>query len=230
MTESRRHSLKVTILVVVALISAAWYFNLGSLAEKFFLEIQALGTLGVLLFIVVYAVACVLIMPVTLLSLAAGATYGLSSGFIYVTIGANLGAAAAFLLGRYFVRKTVQEKLDKYPRFSALDRAIAERGWQIVLLCRLSPVFPFNMLNYFFGLSQVRFKHYVIATLVGMLPSSFLFLYIGSLAGDINRADSDVVTFSLRILGLLATLAATLYIAGIARRSIEIHSSVRRDK
>ncbi len=211
---------RLLLLLLLTAIGIAWYFNLGAIAEEAFTAFHSLGYPGVVLFIVTYVLATILLVPVSLLSLAAGAMYGLWAGFLYVSIAANLGAASAFLLGRYLARGKVQSALRRYPRFSALDRAIGDNGWQLVALCRLSPVFPFNALNYLFSITPVRFSHYAIATLFGMLPGTFLYLYIGSLAGDIAGNTTDGANLLMQGLGVLSTLAVTIYLARIAQRSI----------
>ena len=133
-----------------------------------------------------YVVATVAFIPGSVLTLAAGAIFGLGQGVIYVMIGATTGASLAFLLARFVAREAIAQRVAGNPRFAAIDRAVGREGFKIVVLLRLSPVFPFNMLNYGLGLTNVRFTDYVAAS-IGMLPGSLLYTYSGFVAGDIVR-------------------------------------------
>src|SRR5262249_36543250 len=145
---------------------------------------NGLGAWGPIVFIVGYAVATVAFVPGSVLTLAAGAIFGLAPGVVYVFIAAVLGSTAAFLVSRYVARQVIERRLKDNPRFAAIDRAVGAQGRKIVFLLRLSPVFPFNLLNYALGLTQVRFADYLIAS-IGMLPGTLLFVYYGKLAGDV---------------------------------------------
>jgi uncharacterized membrane protein YdjX (TVP38/TMEM64 family) len=159
------------------------------------------------------------------MTLGAGFLFGLPFGFAVVSAASTLGAALAFLVGRYFLRGWVEQRLDNVPRFAALDRAIGERGWLIVLLTRLSPVFPFNLLNYALGLTGVRFTSYVVASWIGMMPGTLLYVYLGSvgqdlaslLAGDLPSSDA---TGWLFYGGLVATVVLTVMVTRIATRAL----------
>ena len=141
-----------------------------------------------------------------------------------------VGASCAFLVGRFFVRDWVEGKLVNMPRFNALDRAVGEKGWLIVLLTRLSPAFPFNLLNYALGITQVRFTHYVLASWVGMIPGTVLYVYFGSVALDIaelfsgNLPESDASVW-LFYGGLTATLVLTVVVTRFATRALNAELS-----
>ncbi len=187
--------------------------------------IQSLGAGGGLAFIALYVVATIAFLPGSILTVGAGAVFGLWLGTAYVFIGATLGAIAAFLIGRYGARGWVSQKIAGNSTFAAIDQAVAQGGFKIVLLTRLSPIFPFNLLNYALGLTGVSLRDYILGA-IGMLPGTLLYVYIGSLAGDLARlgnappAPQPQLTWALRIIGLLATLAITVYLTRIARQAL----------
>jgi uncharacterized membrane protein YdjX (TVP38/TMEM64 family) len=120
--------------------------------------VRGAGWLGVAGFVVIYVLACVLFLPGSILTLGAGFAYGVALGTPIVWVSANLGAALAFVLGRTVAREAIAARVAAKPSFAAIDRAVGRQGLKIVLLTRLSPVFPFNLLNYAFGLTQVSFR------------------------------------------------------------------------
>jgi uncharacterized membrane protein YdjX (TVP38/TMEM64 family) len=145
---------------------------------------------------------------------------------IYVSVAATLGATLAFLIGRYFARQWVAARLANYPKFKAVDEAAAREGWKIVALTRLSPVFPFNLLNYAFGLTNVGVRDYVLASWAGTLPGTILYVYLGSLAGDLSRVATggtqrSAAEWALYAIGLLATIAVTVYVTRICNRALK---------
>src|SRR5262249_61840093 len=130
--------------------------------------------------------ATVFAVPGSLITLGAGAAFGLIRGTLAVSAGSTLGAAAAFLLGRTLARGWVEHKVANKPRFRALDQAIGAEGFKIVLLLRLSPVFPFNVLNYALGLTRVSFRSYLVASWIGMLPGTVMYVYLGAALGSLT--------------------------------------------
>lgn len=185
-------------------------------------RIEQMGAAGPLLFIGLYVVACVLFIPGSALTLGAGAIFGVVKGSIVVSIASTLGATAAFLVGRYLARDWVARKIDRNEKFKAIDQAVAREGWKIVGLTRLSPVFPFTLLNYAYGLTRVSLRDYVLASWIGMLPGTIMYVYLGSLARlgiEANRAGGAQT--ALKLAGLAATIAVTVYITRIARRALE---------
>jgi uncharacterized membrane protein YdjX (TVP38/TMEM64 family) len=181
--------------------------------------LEGLGPAGYLAFILLYIVLTVLAGPAWLITLAAGLVYGLAKGTVLVSIGSILGASAAFLIGRYLAREAIARKVADKPKFRSIDAAVAERGFFIVLLTRLSPVFPFTLLNYAYGLTGVRFWRYFFASWIGMLPGTFMYVYLGSLGNTVS-AGADTGKLILRIAGFIATAAVTVYITRIARKAI----------
>ncbi|MFH7241698.1 MAG: TVP38/TMEM64 family protein [Spirulina sp.] len=188
--------------------------------------IDGLGVVGGLAFIAIYIVATVAFLPGSILTLGAGVVFGVGLGSIYVFVGATLGAIAAFLVGRYLARDWVSRKIEGNASFSAIDQAVAEEGFKIVLLTRLSPVFPFNLLNYAFGLTGVSLRNYALGS-VGMIPGTILYVYIGSLAGDLARLGTEspstnpAAQWAIRIIGFAATVAVTVYVTRVARQALD---------
>jgi uncharacterized membrane protein YdjX (TVP38/TMEM64 family) len=188
--------------------------------------IDSLGTVGSIAFILLYIIATVAFLPGSILTLGAGVVFGLVLGSCYVFIGATLGATAAFLVGRYLARGWVVKKIESNQKFRAIDQAVGREGLKIVLLTRLSPVFPFNLLNYAYGVTGVSLKDYVIGS-VGMIPGTIMYVYIGSLAGNLATIGTDVqpanpnLQWTIRLVGFIATVAVTLYVTKLARKALE---------
>lgn len=209
---------------VVSIYVVSRYDLQGPLKEALIWTRDA-GSLGTLIFVGVYVLAAVLLVPVSLLSSGAGAIYGLGPGFLIVILAATLGAACAFLLGRYLVRDWVRVKVRDNPNFRAIDDAVAREGWKIVGLTRLSPVFPYNLLNYVFGLTKITLGDFVSASLIGMLPGTLMYVYLGALVGDLAGLNDSVqphsrLEFSLYCLGLISTVTVTIFVARIARKAL----------
>jgi len=174
---------------------------------------------------VLYIAATVLGAPGLLLTLAAGFLFGVVWGTVVVSVGSVLGATAAFLIGRFVARDWVAGRIGGSHRFRAIDGAVGRNGFKIVLLTRLSPVFPFNVLNYLFGLTDVRLRDYVLASWIGMLPATVLYVYFGTtiqnvaalISGEFEGGAGRVALLSG---GLAATVLVALLIARVARRAI----------
>jgi uncharacterized membrane protein YdjX (TVP38/TMEM64 family) len=211
--------------VVILLVIASLRFDLHLILREALASISGLGPAGPVLFVVLYIMACVLLLPGSILTLGAGAVFGVVKGSIAVSIGATLGATCALLVGRYLARDWVAKRISGNPKFRSIDDAVAREGWKIVLLTRLSPIFPFNLLNYAFGLTRVRIRHYFFASWLGMIPGTVMYVYIGSLAGDLASLGAGGHTrtsweWILYGIGLLATIAVTLFVTRLARRAL----------
>ena len=172
-----------------------------------------------------YILACVFAIPGFILTLGAGILFGLALGFVIVSISSTLGASASFLIGRYLARDWVAIKMEANPKFKVLDKAVAKEGWKIVGLARLSPVFPFNVLNYAFGLTNVRLRDFVLASWIGMFPGTVLYVSIGSAAKNLSdiaagRSEGGIGQKVLFGVGLLATLVVTIVLARIAKKAL----------
>mgnify|MGYP000104496962 CR=1 FL=1 len=183
--------------------------------------VDQLGPTGPAIFILLYIAACVFFIPGSALTLGAGAIFGVVKGALFVSVGSTLGATAAFLVGRYVARNWVARKIAKNEKFAAIDKAVGEEGWKIVGLTRLSPVFPFTLLNYAYGLTKVSLRDYVLASWIGMMPGTVMYVYLGSLARlGVEAQAATKAQLMLKIVGLLATVVVTIYVTKIARRAL----------
>jgi len=213
------------ILIHSSIIVALSFSSVQESSQNFLRSIQDFGSASAIVFIGVYLLLTVLLIPGTVLTLSSGAIFGVVYGSLYTFIGATLGAIAAFLIGRYFVRDWVAKKIESNSKFKAIDAAVAKEGLKIVLLTRLSPAFPFVLLNYAFGVIKVSLQDYIVGC-VGMIPGTILYVYIGSLAGNLATIDASAPStqaaqWTLRIVGLIATIAVTIYVTRIARNALD---------
>jgi len=197
----------------------------GAYIQPFAQWVDGLGVWGPAIFVLGYVIAVVAFVPASLLTLGAGAIFGIVHGVIYVFVAATIGSCLAFLVSRYLARSAVEKKLEGMPKFSAIDRAVEAEGLKIVFLLRLTPAVPFNLLNYALGLTRVRFADYGIAS-IGMLPGTLLYVYSGKLAGDVAAVAGNPAVargwgyYSVLALGLVATLAVTMVVTRSARRAL----------
>ena len=212
--------------LVLLVLVVARYFDVQSTLRGALDWIGGLGSLGPVIFVLLYILATVLFLPGSILTLGAGLVFGVVKGSICASIAATLGATCAFLVGRYLARGWVSAKIERNAKFKAIDEAVAREGWKIVGLTRLSPIFPFNLLNYAFGVTKVSLRDYFFASWIGMMPGTVLYVYIGSLAGSLATVGTDTrsrtaAEWALYVVGLLATVAVTIYVTRIARRALE---------
>ena len=210
-------------ILILAGVGLALYFRFPARAQqllRFVLDqIKPLGFWAPVLFVLLYIVSCVAMIPGSVLTLGGGAIFGLVEGSIYVSIGATLGATAAFLSGRYFARDWVTAKIGAHPTFAALDQAVAAEGWRIVMLTRLCAIFPFFMLNYGYGLTRISLRQYVVATWIGIIPGSTVLVYLGSLAQTSTKTASSI-GWAWKAFALISVLATTIYLTRVARQAL----------
>ncbi|MDW7709246.1 MAG: TVP38/TMEM64 family protein [Deferrisomatales bacterium] len=222
---SPKFKIVLAAVAAVAAVAAAVYFDVQELLRSALGWIDGLGAAGAAVFVAVYIAACVFFIPGSILTLGAGVVFGVVKGSVLVSVASTLGATAAFLVGRYLARDWVARKIEGNAKFKAVDEAVAREGWKIVGLTRLSPVFPFNLLNYAYGLTRVSLRDYFFASWIGMLPGTVMYVYLGSLAGDLARLGAGEHTrsageWALYGVGLLATVAVTVYVTRIARAAL----------
>ena len=212
---------------IAILIIIGHHFNLQGLFSKSLLWVDSLGWLAPVAFIVIYNIGTLLFIPGSLLTLKGGCLFGFLWGSIYVLIAATIGATFAFLVGRYISRDWVCKQIGNKPNFQAIDKAVAKNGLKIVFLTRLSPIFPFNLLNYAFGVTQVSLKDYILGS-VGMIPGTAMYVYMGSLIGDIamknpsipTNPETQFVQLLLQGVGLIATVFVTFYVSKVAKKAL----------
>ena len=211
---------------VICLIVLVRLLPVNEVLESFNNWVKDLGPTGYFVFGIGYILATVLFLPGSVLTLGAGFIFGVIKGSIIVWVSATIGASLAFLVARYLLRSQIMEKFGKHSKFRAVDSAIGEKGGKIVLMLRLSPIFPFNMLNYLLGLTAVRFWHYVLASWIGMLPGTVLYVYLGyvgkasieAASGGEGQTPWQLVYL---MVGLLVTFVVTLYVTKIARKALK---------
>jgi len=214
-------------MVIIALLVAARQINLGSWILKLQCWITDMGFWGPIVFVGIYATACILALPGAIISMAAGAIFGLTKGACVVFGGAMIGSIACFLISRYLARRWVEKKLHAQPKFKALDEALGREGLKIASLLRLSPVFPFNFLNYALGLTRVSLRDYVLAGFA-MIPGIILYVYYGLAAGSVAALASGKGSthttgwqaYTMMGIGLAATVLVTAVVAKTARKAL----------
>lgn len=225
MGKSRRTG--VVLLAIAAVVIAAFLLPVNTWLLALIERIRGMGMAGAAVFVVAYVAATVLLLPGSLLTLGAGFVYGPVYGTLLVMLASNLGANAAFLLGRTVMRERVSRRIAGDARFSAVDAAVGAQGFRVVLLLRLSPLLPFNLLNYALGLTRVRPRDHALASVLGMFPGTLLYVYLGSLVTNVTqltsgqRPDSGPWGQVLFWGGLVATVTVTVLITRMARRALD---------
>jgi uncharacterized membrane protein YdjX (TVP38/TMEM64 family) len=219
--------IRLLILVILAAGAAAalLFVPIKPLLIRFLEWSQSLGVWGPVLIALVYLPAAVLFVPGSILTIGAGLVCGLLRGTIAVSVGSTAGASLAFLLGRTLARGWVESKVSRNPKFQAIDQAVALQGPKIVLLTRLSPVFPYNLLNYAYGVTRVRFRDFLLCSWLGMLPGTVMYVYIGSTVKSIaelasGKLQGGVAQKILFGLGLVATVLVTVFVTRLARKAM----------
>jgi uncharacterized membrane protein YdjX (TVP38/TMEM64 family) len=226
-TKSAIRRVIALIVIVIALFLAMRFLPVREWLTDFNNWVSQMGVAGIFIFIVVYAVATVLLAPGSVLTIGAGFAFGLWKGFLAVSAGATLGASLAFLVARFIARNKIEAIAQRNEKFRKIDNAIGKQGAKLVFLLRLSPVIPFNLSNYFYGLTGVKFWPYVLASWIGMMPGTFLYVYIGAAGkaavaaaagGEAMRHGWQYWTFTG--VGLAATIIVTIWITKIARDAL----------
>lgn len=224
----RRLKLAAAMALATALGVALVVLPIGRWLAAFLEHVQALGVWGPLAVAAAYIPAALLAIPGSILTLGAGLLFGVALGTVTVSIGSTLGALAAFLIARRTGGRALARRIEASPRFRALSRAIEGQGLRIVLLTRLSPAFPYNVLNYAYGLTPVRTRDYLLGTWLGMLPGTLMYVYLGSALTNLSQlaagtAPDDTGSTARQIFfwgGLAATIAVTVLVTRIARRAL----------
>lgn len=183
------------------------------------------GGWGLFLFFVVYVLASVFFVPASILSLGAGAVFGLARGFLSVWVSASIGAVCAFLLSRYLLRDWIAGRLRQDKRLAAFDAAVARQGWRLVMISRCSPIFPFSFLNYAFGLTSIGLAPYAWSSAIGIVPGVLVYVYLGTLAGEVAGLSQrshprSQWEWALYALGLVATILVMVFLGRTAKAAL----------
>jgi uncharacterized membrane protein YdjX (TVP38/TMEM64 family) len=181
------------------------------------------GVGGMALYAIASGIAVVFFFPGSVFMTAAGAAFGLARGFATAQAGATLGAGLAFLVSRYLARRRVERWVSSKPTFAAVDQAIGKEGWKIVLLTRCCPLFPYIFQNYAYGLTRVSFRHYAIGSFLGLVPTTLIFAYLGSMGrtgAEAMTGEASALGLILKGAGLLATIAVSVYVTRLSRQAL----------
>ncbi len=206
---------------VIFLVLAARLLPVQEWLKGFETWVQGLGPAGMLLYAAVYVGAVLLFVPGIVLTLGAGFLFGLGWGIVVVSVASTLAAALAFVIARYLARGTVERLARNNPKFAAIDRAIGKEGWKVVALLRLSPLVPFSLSNYLYGLTSVRLGPYVATSWAAMLPATVLYVYLGAAGRTIGeKAPRSPWEWVFLGTGLAATAVVTVLLARRAKREL----------
>lgn len=215
----------VLLLIVVAALAVTFGVDVSAQMGRFVELLQTQGDVGLVWLSLSYIPASLFCFPASLLTLAGGFTFGVAKTVFAVSLGSTVGATLAFLAGRTLLREFIEHRVAGDIRFRALDAAVAEQGFKIVMLTRFSPVLPFGLLNYAFGLTKVRLRDFVLASWLGMFPGTVLYVSIGSAAKSLTdivggRPEGGIAQKVFFAIGLLATVVVTVMISRIAKKAL----------
>jgi uncharacterized membrane protein YdjX (TVP38/TMEM64 family) len=218
-------TLALLILLIAVISSLVFFAQLKDWLTNILRSIEDLGFWGPVFLAVLYIIGTVLFFPGSILTLGAGAVFGFVRGYIAVTVGSVVGACLAFLVGRTVARGWIESRVAGNPKFRAIDQAVGTQGFKFVILTRLSPVFPFNLLNYAFGLTRVSFRDYAVASLLGMIPGTVMYVSLGVGIGSLARVaagdyEGGIGQQILFLAGLALTVVAAVFVTVVARRAL----------
>ncbi len=226
-TGVRRATRLLTFVIVIAGLSMAFAcFPVNDWLKAFIDWTASIGIWGPVVMAAAYIPATVLMIPGSIPTLGAGFAFGVAWGTVAVSVGSVLGSSLAFIIGRTVARDWVRARMQGSPKLQAIDRAVGENGFKIALLIRLSPAFPYNLMGYVFGITNIRFRDHFFASWIGMFPGTIMYVYIGATARNLSevaaggmaqRSDLQYLLFGV---GLLATIVVTVLVTRIARRAI----------
>jgi undecaprenyl-diphosphatase len=206
--------------VVLLALASTVLLPLADWSERFEAALVRMDLVtGLVVFCVVSAMAGLLLLPIWIFAIAAGAVFGFGWGLAVTMSAALLSALAAFLLGRYVLRRPLQRLAKRNAAFKAMDAAVAQDGWKMVALLRVSPIMPSGLKSYFLGLTRVRLADYLSASMAGMLPALLLKVYIGD-AGRGALSEGGPLNWTLLAAGLAATVGLALLVGRRARRKL----------
>ena len=219
------------IALVIGLAVASYFFPIVPALQNLCVWVGSLGPLGVFLLALFLAIGSLLFLPASPFIIAGSAVFGFPLGVLGALTGLALGASGGFCLSRWFLRKDISARFRKHATFRAIDMAIEKEGWKIVILLRLCPI-PFGLANYLYGLTAVQFRPYLIASLIGGLPSLLLYCQLGTAgkagldaiaSGHLVRSTGELVVFGI---SMVATVCAIVLIPLFARKAVQKYAQV----
>ncbi|MBE9504716.1 MAG: TVP38/TMEM64 family protein [Proteobacteria bacterium] len=213
-SNNKKKSVVKLILFVVALVSIIAAVKLTGLDEYLDKErlqtwINSFGAWGPIVFMLIYAIAPSLFLPGLPITVVAGLAFGPFYGTLYTIIGATIGASLAFLVARYFARAQIENLVSG--KLKAIDEGVEKKGWIFVAITRLIPLFPFNLLNYAFGLTKVKFSHFVIASFIFMLPGTAAYVIFSSSILDVLKGQISPELIIGLVLLLIVSVIPLIY-------------------
>ncbi|HLN81351.1 MAG TPA: TVP38/TMEM64 family protein [Thermoanaerobaculia bacterium] len=197
----------------------------GKVVTKLDVLLDRLGPFAMIGFAALYILDALILGPAWLFALVAGLAFGLAKGILLVWASATTAAVAGFLISRYFARHRIEKLAKKNEKYEAVDRAIKRHGWKVILLLRASPLLPYTVSNYIYGLTAVDFLHYLLATAVGLVPMVAVYVSIGAAGREAALAAAqgghhNVVELVVLGVGIVFTVAAVILITRAARREL----------
>lgn len=211
----------VGVLILVAIVFAVRVLPVAEWLEQFKTYVRGVGPIGYVLYVLVYVLCCVFVVPATVLTLGAGAIFGFVAGTIVNLVSATLGACAAFLLGRTVFRKRIEQKVASNPKLGAVDKAIEKEGTKIMLLMRLSGFPPFTWINYALSLTGVKFLPYAITTFIGIIPGTAAFTYLGAAGADLATGSGGRIRLIFTVAAAVGAVLVAIIIARIATKAVK---------
>jgi uncharacterized membrane protein YdjX (TVP38/TMEM64 family) len=223
--KSSLKALAASLAVVGVLIAVLMYFDVHLKLIELLEWIEQQGAMAAVLFILIMALTVLFLLPGIFFTTGAGYVFGIVAGTVYVVLGTTLGAAIAFLVARYLFGARAKDYVLGKSKLNLLNTELAKHDFKAVLLTRLIPFFPGKLSNYFFGLTDFRFPHYTLATLIGLIPFSLHNVYLGSLISDLAELREGGLTrspvqWALYGFGFVATIVAIWFFNRIAKRAL----------
>jgi uncharacterized membrane protein YdjX (TVP38/TMEM64 family) len=211
----------VGVLILAAIVFAVRVLPVAEWLEQFKTYVRGVGPIGYVLYVLVYVLCCVFVVPATVLTLGAGAIFGFVQGTIVNLVSATLGACAAFLLGRTVFRKRIEQKVASNPKLGAVDKAIEKEGTKIMLLMRLSGFPPFTWINYALSLTGVKFVPYAVTTFIGIIPGTAAFTYLGAAGADLATGSGGRIRLIFTVAAAVGAVLVAIIIARIATKAVK---------
>ncbi|MDP3921070.1 MAG: TVP38/TMEM64 family protein [Candidatus Omnitrophota bacterium] len=215
----------IRLMILAILLSLAYYLNTQGILPKVLDWIDDFGPWGPVVFMGVYILTCIFFVPSFVFTFSAGILFGVLKGLAFSLLAHGIGSTAALLTGRYLARGWVERIYARNEKFELMDKTIEKKGWRVVLLARLTPIFPFLIGNYIIGLTRIPAFHYFLATVIGSIPSAAVYVYLGSITGSLAAMNAQgrqrtPLEWALLIGGMVAAIILVLYLRRIARNAL----------